>query len=118
MMQDTPYIIVTTTMDDEEAAGHITQVLLESRLAACVQASTVQSSFWWNGQIQQTEEIRLQAKAPADHVDAILAAIREAHPYEVPEIIVTPILAGHPPYLDWLENETRLPEIEDAPDHE
>lgn len=107
MKEDTPYIIVTTAVDDEAAAQRITQLLLESRLAACVQASTVQSSFWWKGQIQQTEEIRLQAKAPAANAAEMLAVIHANHPYEVPEIIVTPILAGHPPYLLWLEGETQ-----------
>ena len=107
MSEATPYIIITTTVDSEEAAQAIRDALLLPRLVACVQACSIQSDFWWQGKLERANEIRLQAKAPEDHADAIIAAIEAVHPYEVPEIIITPILQGHPPYMEWIESETQ-----------
>ena len=109
MSDEAQYVVVTTVVDSEEAAQRITGILLENRLAACVQAEAVQSSFWWQDEIQEAREIRLQAKAPAARTNEIIAAIHDNHPYEVPEIIVTPILSGHLPYLQWLDAETQPP---------
>ena len=107
MSEETPYIIVTTTVDTNEAAQAITNAILLPRLASCVQANPIHSSFWWQGSLQHTDEIRLQAKAPEANGEALVAAIAAVHPYEVPEIIITPILDGHPPYLEWIDAETR-----------
>ncbi len=110
MPNEPRYIVVTTSVDNEEAAQHITQALLEPRLVACVQASGIQSTFWWKGGLEHTEEIRLQAKAPIANSGAIIDAIRAIHPYETPEIIITPILDGNPAYLKWIDDETLAPE--------
>jgi len=109
MTTEPRYVVVTTTVDSDEAAEHITAALLEPRLAPCVQAAAIHSSFWWKGDLQQTDETRLQVKIPASQVPAVLAAIRAVHPYETPEIIVTPILDGDPAYLKWLDSETAPP---------
>ena len=109
MSNEHRYVVVTTTVDNAEAAHLITDALLEPKLAACVQATMIQSAFWWKGQIEHTEEIRLQAKAPVANTEALMAAIQAVHPYETPEIIITPILTGNPAYLKWLEDETVEP---------
>jgi periplasmic divalent cation tolerance protein len=114
MNEETPYVIVTTTVDSQEAAHRITEALLIPRLVACVQASSIQSTFWWKDALERTNEIRLQAKAPQDNISAIMAAIEAHHPYEVPEIIVTPILDGNPSYLNWIGDETQS--AEERPD--
>jgi periplasmic divalent cation tolerance protein len=103
------YVVVTTTVDNEESAQLITDALLEPRLAACVQATMIHSAFWWKGEIERAEEIRLQAKAPVANTEALITAIQSVHPYETPEIVVTPILAGNPAYLQWIEEETVEP---------
>ena len=56
--------------------------------------------------LQQADELRIQVKLPAARVDAAIAAIWAVHPYEVPEIVVTPILDGNPDYLAWIDAET------------
>jgi periplasmic divalent cation tolerance protein len=109
MANEHQYVVVTTTVDNEEAAQLITDALLEPRLAACVQATAIQSAFWWKGEIVRADEVRLQAKTPADNTEALIAAIRAVHPYETPEIVVTPILSGNPSYLKWIEEETVEP---------
>jgi periplasmic divalent cation tolerance protein len=108
MSEENPYIIITTTVDSPAAALAITNALLLPRLAACVQTTPIQSTFWWNGEMERATEIRLQAKAPEANAEAIMAAIEAVHPYEVPEIIITPILDGHPAYLEWIDAETRV----------
>jgi periplasmic divalent cation tolerance protein len=109
MSEELSYIIVTTTVDSEEAALAITNALLLPRLVACVQTNPIHSTFWWKGRFEQATEIRLQAKAPEANAEAILAAIEAVHPYEVPEIIITSILAGHLPYLAWIDAESQPP---------
>jgi periplasmic divalent cation tolerance protein len=105
------FIHVVTTIDSAEAAAAIAQALVEQRLAACVQvAGPITSTYWWQGEIQTAQEWYCVAKTRADHFPQIEQAIRALHPYDVPEILATPILAGHAPYLDWLASELRSPQ--------
>lgn len=106
MNADIHAVILTTTVDDDQAVDRLIAALLEPRLAACAQVSPVHSVFWWQGRLQQADESRIQVKLPAARVDAAIAAIRAVHPYEVPEIVVTPILDGNPDYLAWIDAET------------
>ena len=109
MSEQTPYIIITTTVDSQDAVQAITDALLLTHLAACVQTTPIQSTFWWQGRLERASEFRLQAKAPEANGESIMAAIEAVHPYEVPEIIITPILDGHPAYLEWIDGETHPP---------
>ena len=106
MANESRYVVITTTVDNDEAADRITAALLEPRLVACVQSSAIHSSFWWKGELQQVDETRLQIKTPASKSAVVIATIRAVHPYEVPEIVVTPILDGNPAYLKWIDEET------------
>ena len=103
------YIQVLTTLPTQAQAQHIAEAIVRQRLAACAQIlGPITSTYWWKGQVEKTEEWLCLLKTRQEHYTQLEAALRQLHPYEVPEIIALPILAGFPPYLTWLQEETDL----------
>jgi periplasmic divalent cation tolerance protein len=100
------YVLIITTAPTEELAARITNALVERKLAACVQASAITSTYRWQGAIESGREIRLMIKAKSADYDAIQTLIVELHTYENPEVIAIPVVAGSRLYLDWIEAET------------
>ena len=97
------YVQVLTTAGSEEEAGRIASLLVERRLAACVQVvGPVVSRYRWQGEIEEAREWQCLAKTTRAAYEAVEAAIREVHSYDEPEIIATPIVAGSPGYLAWI----------------
>jgi len=102
------YIQVATTVATEEEAGAIAKLLVEQRLAACVQVlGPMTSHYRWQGKMETAREYLCLAKSRAALYPAIEAAIKTAHSYEVPEIIAMPIIGGSKGYLAWLAEEVR-----------
>lgn len=99
--------LVITNCPDEETANRIALAVVEAKLAACVNIlPRVQSIYRWQGAVESAVEVPLLIKTTAAAYPALEAAIRESHPYDVPEIIALPITAGLPAYLNWLAAET------------
>ncbi len=95
---------IVTTVAERAQAEQIAQQLVERGLAACVQiGGPITSVYRWQGVIETSTEWQCVLKTRADLFAQVEAAIRALHPYEVPEILATPILAGHEPYLRWLD---------------
>lgn len=103
------FVIVQTTVDSEARAAELAGKIVEERWAACVQRMPVRSVYRWKGAVESAEEWLLAAKTRSSLASGLTAFIRQNHPYEVPEILVTPIEGGHSAYLDWLIAETRSP---------
>jgi periplasmic divalent cation tolerance protein len=104
-------LIVVTNMPDRDTAMTLAAHLVERRLAACVNIQApCDSVYRWQGRIEQTTEVPLLAKTTVDAYPALEAAIRERHPYELPEIIAVPIACGLPEYLAWVTAETNTVE--------
>ncbi len=102
------YILVMTTVPDLEAGQIIAEKVVEDRLAACVTLSeAAQSVYWWQDKISQEPEHLLFIKTKIDNFSRLEEKIHQIHPYEVPEIIALPILAGSKKYLEWIDRETR-----------
>ena len=100
------YIQVVTTTGTRDDAQRIARALVEERLAACVQvAGPVASTYRWKGQIETSEEWQCWAKTRQSLYERVEQTIRRLHPYEVPEILALPILAGSASYLAWLDAE-------------
>lgn len=100
------YIQVVTTAEREEDAKRIARRLVEDRLAACVQVlGPIQSTYWWQGKIETAQEWQCLAKTRRELYPAIERTIQEVHPYEVPEILAVPIVAGSRSYLKWVDDE-------------
>lgn len=101
------FIQVMTTASTREEAGRIATVLLERRLAACVQvAGPIESRYWWQGKLERSSEWLCIIKTVRDRFPAVESAIRANHSYEIPEIVTFSIDLGSKPYLDWLLSET------------
>jgi periplasmic divalent cation tolerance protein len=99
----TDHVQVLTTVGSEEEAGRIAGVLVEKRLAACVQVvGPVVSRYRWQGEIEETQEWQCLAKTTRAAYEAVEAAIREVHSYDEPEIIATSIVVGSAGYLAWI----------------
>jgi periplasmic divalent cation tolerance protein len=102
------YVQVQTTTDSRGEAMELARDAVRSRLAACGQVSgPVTSTYWWNDEVEQTEEWLVYLKLPADRFDELSAFLAERHTYDEPEIIATPIVGGSAGYLRWVQDETR-----------
>jgi periplasmic divalent cation tolerance protein len=102
------YILVHTTLPDDEAARALARVLVESNLAACVTVGApVNSLYHWQGAIENAREVPLTAKTRADRYADVARAIAASHPYELPEIVAVPIIEGSADYLAWIDAHTR-----------
>jgi periplasmic divalent cation tolerance protein len=100
-------LLVLTNLPDGETARALAGHLVTARLAACVNIlAPCQSVYRWNGRIEEATEVPLLIKTKVECYAALEAAIREKHPYELPEIVAVPIDRGLPAYLAWLDAET------------
>jgi len=103
---ETPAVQVVTTVPDEATAGAIADALLDARLAACVQVDgPIRSRYRWNGAVEESTEHRCTIKTTAAAAERVVTTVRELHPYDVPEILVVPVLDGDAAYLAWLRAE-------------
>jgi len=101
-------LLVVTSLPDRESAEKLAVLLIERRLAACVNIlAPCASVYRWQGKIQHDEEHPLLIKTVQDRYAELEASIRANHPYELPEIIAVRIADGLPAYLQWVESETR-----------
>ena len=106
----TEFIQVSTTVADKEHADAIADAIVKERLAACVQVlGPIQSTYWWKGKLQKSEEWLCLAKTTESLYHAIEERIKSIHPYETPEIAAVPIVAGSKEYLSWLSSQVRKP---------
>jgi len=100
-----PYIVCLVTIDDIEKAVRIGQFLVENKLAACVNLlPEIRSIYSWQGKIHDELETLMIIKTRKDVFKDLQKAIKELHPYEVPEIITLPIDQGLPEYLQWIHD--------------
>ncbi|PXY19075.1 divalent-cation tolerance protein CutA [Prauserella muralis] len=104
----TDHVIVATTTDSEDAARKLAASAIDTRLGACAQiVGPITSVFRWEGAVETAKEWRVEVKTAADRAQTLVEHLTEQHTYDVPEVIVTPITAGHAEYLSWLVTETR-----------
>ena len=100
------YIQVVTTVERREDVERIARELVQRRLAACVQVvGPIASTYRWRDKIETAQEWQCWAKSRGNLYDEIERSIRELHPYELPEILAVPVLAGGADYLAWLDAE-------------
>lgn len=100
------FVQITTTVGTREAAERIAVELVSRRLAACVQVSgPIRSTFRWLEKVESAEEWVCTAKTSRAKSDAVETLVKSLHPYEVPELIATPIIGGSDDYLKWLREQ-------------
>ena len=97
------YIVVMVTTASKQEAEKIAQRLLKERLIACANIiGPVSSLFRWSGKVEKTEECLIFMKSRKDLFEKLAEIVKALHSYEVPEIIVLPVVGGLKAYLDWL----------------
>jgi periplasmic divalent cation tolerance protein len=100
-------LLVLTNLPDRAAAEKLADLLIERKLAACVNIlAPCRSVYRWKDAVQHDDEHPVLVKTTATRYAALEAAIRANHPYELPEIIAVPIERGLPAYLQWVNSET------------
>ena len=102
------YIQVFTTTSSREEAERIARVVVDKRLAGCVQIiGPIISFYWWRGKVERDEEWLCIMKSKAELFRELEVEIHKNHSYEVPEIIAVPIVLGSETYINWLERELK-----------
>ena len=102
-------LFVYMTAPDRTTARNLAETLVRERLAACANIlDGVESFYWWQGELQRTEESVCILKTPAACYAALEQRAQELHPYEVPCIVALPVSRGHEPFRRWVDEETRL----------
>ncbi len=100
------YRLAITTCPNMEVADAIASALVTEQLAACVNILPGACSVYeWQGRLNRDQEMVLLLKTRSDRLTALEVRLLELHPYELPELIVVPVLGGLAPYLSWIETQ-------------
>lgn len=101
-------LAVYLTFPDEASAEQLARLLVERRLAACVNLLPGARSFYrWEGTVHADVEVLAVAKTRSGRLGALVAAVREEHPFDLPCVVAYPASGGDAAYLDWVRAETR-----------
>lgn len=102
-------IVLLTNLPDRKAALHLARELIARRLAACVNVlAECTSVYRWQGEVENATEVPVLIKTRSALYSEVEAAIRELHPYELPEIVAVSVRYGLTEYLDWVSAETTI----------
>jgi periplasmic divalent cation tolerance protein len=102
-------LLVLTNLPDRAAAQRLADLVVEKRLAACVNIlAPCRSVYRWKGAVQHDEEHPILIKTTAERYPELEKALRAEHPYELPEIVAVPVERGLPAYLEWVAGETKV----------
>ena len=104
-MAPTALVVLTTLANDADARALVT-ALVAARLAACgTLLPGARSIYRWEGQVTEEGEVVVLLKTDASRWEALCAAVRERHPYQVPELLALPVDRGLERYLSWVTGE-------------
>ncbi|MDN3576985.1 divalent-cation tolerance protein CutA [Chitinimonas viridis] len=99
-------LVVLCNAPDEGCAKQLAEALIARQLAACVNLLAPATSLYrWEGRLETATEIPMLIKTTAEAYPALEATLQELHPYDTPEIIALPVVAGLPAYLGWVAAE-------------
>ncbi len=98
------YMFIYITAGNEDEAKKLARELLENKLVACVNMFPIRSMYWWQGKIEEAEEVGMILKTKAEKFKELRKKIKELHSYEVPCVCAFTIDDGLKEYLDWIES--------------
>ncbi|MCQ9617772.1 divalent-cation tolerance protein CutA [Paenalcaligenes niemegkensis] len=100
-------VLVFSNAPDELLAKRIAHHVVEEGLVACANLGAPSlSMYMWQGQLEGANEVPMTFKTTVRRVEALIERITELHPYEVPEVLVVPVVAGLDTYVRWVQDET------------
>ena len=103
----TDFLVVMTTLPDGAHAKALVRALVDRRLIACgTIVDPVTSVYRWEGAVEESREAQVLIKTHRDRLQALEIAVRELHPYDVPELLALPVTEGSGAYLEWVREET------------
>lgn len=103
--------MVFATTDGPKTSKKVSDAVLKTRLAACVnRVPGIVSQYWWKGKLETSKEELLIMKTKKSLVPGLIKAVKKVHPYMVPEVITVDVSAGLKDYLKWVMEETRSSE--------
>ncbi|MDP1977761.1 divalent-cation tolerance protein CutA [Undibacterium sp.] len=106
-MDNDNLILVLTNLPSRDMARKLASQIVAEKLAACVNISAdILSIYNWDDEQQADTEVQLMIKTRQACYARLEALILGQHPYDLPEIIAIPLVAGLPAYLDWVRKET------------
>jgi periplasmic divalent cation tolerance protein len=104
------FCFVYSTFPDKDSALNVARVLIDKKLAACVNIYPPMTSvYMWDAKREEAAEFGAFIKTRRALAEAAIAAAWDLHPYTVPCFVVLPIEAGNPDYLAWVREQTELP---------
>lgn len=96
-------VVVLTTWPADRPVDAFARALVERRLAACVSVLPLQhSTYRWRGAVEEADEHQVLMKTTTSRISALEEAVRELHPYDVPEWLVMDVTGGSDRYLGWV----------------
>ncbi|BFO07790.1 Divalent-cation tolerance protein CutA [Serratia rubidaea] len=102
-MSDCEAVVILCTAPDEASAQELAARVLGEKLAACATLLPGASSlYYWEGKLEQEYEVQMLFKSNRQHQDALLSYLKQHHPYQTPELLVLPVMAGDKDYLLWI----------------
>lgn len=101
------YIIVVTLCDKEEIAHKIINTLLEKKLIAGSQVLKVHSKYWWNNNLEECDEYKLEFRTKSNLFNEIRNEIEKIHNYDVAEISYYDIVNANQEFLNWIDQNTK-----------
>jgi len=106
VIEASAYGVLLTTAASREEAQKIAHLLIDEKLAACVQLLPIESFYAWQGKTQHEAEVLLLVKTRTALFEAAIARIKAVHSYSVPEIVATAFTAGFAGYFGWIDEVT------------
>ena len=101
-------VVVLSNAPDMLLAKRIAHMLVEEHLAACVNLGAPGlSMYMWEGELEGAEEVPLQMKTTRGRLPALVERLKQLHPYEVPEVIILPVMGGSTDYMEWVRAQAR-----------
>jgi periplasmic divalent cation tolerance protein len=103
MKRSATHRLVLVTSPDLKTARRLARAALEARLAACANlVPKIESHYWWQGRLERGTEVLLLLKTTAAHLPSLERLVLAQHPYDTPEFVALPLVAGNRRYLDWV----------------
>jgi periplasmic divalent cation tolerance protein len=100
----TQFKLIFTTCKDQTEAKNIATALVDKKLAACVNIlPNVTSIYIWDGQVAESEEVKVLIKTKTEKMNDVFLTIKQLHSYEVPEIQVVDVVTGNLAYFNWMD---------------